>query len=191
MLGEGLFFKKSSPKCSLNVARDDHKAFLAPAIGGLEEWFKHTRTSSLRLLQAPDCGSGECLPYGCRAVAFRTISLLISSKNCPPPRTYQNWILCNLFLSTRIIGSIVWVVTYQPTKLEIGQNWRFWCKTSHLGVLLVHDPFQHLASAGEITKQEKWVYEDPALRLLTFHNFTHGTKLPQSLLPMFHFVVVE
>jgi len=33
------------------------------------------------------------------------------------------------------------------------QNWRFWCKMSYSEVLSVHDLLQHLASAGEITKQ--------------------------------------
>jgi len=75
---------------------------------------------------------------------------------------------------------------YQPTKLEIGQNWRFWCKTSHIGELWVHDILQHFASAGEIPKQGTWVYED--LALLTF---TYCTNLPQSLLPMFLFGAVE
>jgi len=38
---------------------------------------------------------------------------------------------------------------------EIGQNLRFWYKTSHFGVLSVHDLLKHLALAGEITKQGK------------------------------------
>jgi len=80
----------------------------------------------------------------------------------------------------------------------IGQNWRFWCKTSDFEVLSVHDLLQHLASAGEITKQGKSVYEDLALltlygdlALLTFYRFTLCTKLPQSLFPMFLFGAVE
>ena len=39
-------------------------------------------------------------------------------------------------------------------KLENGQNWRFWYKTSHFVILSVHDLLQHLATAGEITQQE-------------------------------------
>jgi len=38
-------------------------------------------------------------------------------------------------------------------KLENGKIWRFWCKTSHFEVLLVHDLLQHLATAGEILQQ--------------------------------------
>jgi len=53
----------------------------------------------------------------------------------------------------------------------------------------VNDLLQHLASAGEITKQGKTVYEH--LALFAFYRFTHCTKLPQSLLPMFLFGAVE
>jgi len=48
---------------------------------------------------------------------------------------------------------------------------------------------QYIASAGEITKQGKGVYED--LALLIFYRFTHCTKLPQALLLMFLFGAVE
>ena len=47
---------------------------------------------------------------------------------------------------------------------------------------------QHLASAGEITKQGQWVYEDPAL--LACYRFIHRAKLLQALLHMFLFSAV-
>ena len=53
----------------------------------------------------------------------------------------------------------------------------------------MHDLSQHLASAGERTKQGKSVYED--LASLTFYRYTHSTNLPQALLPMFLFGTVE
>jgi len=53
----------------------------------------------------------------------------------------------------------------------------------------VHDLLQHLASAGEITKQGKWVYED--LNHLTFYRLTNCSKLLRALLPMFLFGAVD
>ena len=58
---------------------------LAPATLCLQTGRKHTSTTSL--LQAPDCGSGECLPYGRGAVASRTISVLNFSRKGPPLTT--------------------------------------------------------------------------------------------------------
>ena len=84
----------------------------APAIGHLKERFKHTSTNSL--LQAPNCGSRECLtsgeaftirecltyegnasPRGGRAVAPRTISVLIFSKSGPLTTRIGNLVTCS------------------------------------------------------------------------------------------------
>jgi len=57
-------------------------AFHAPAVGRLEE---RADTGVFdTLLQAPDRGSGEYLPYGRHAVAPRIISVLIFSKTALP-----------------------------------------------------------------------------------------------------------
>ena len=57
------------------------------------------------------------------------------------------------------------VKRWQPEKLEIAKKWRFWCKTSHLEVLLVYDLLQHPA-----TQQGQRLYEE--LVLLAFYKFT-------------------
>jgi len=78
---------------------------------------------------------------------------------CPLAPLQITWqvITCQVDLSSQLEQS-----SYRY-KCRILQNWWFWCKTSHFEVLSVHDLLQHLASAGEITKQGKWAYEDLAL----------------------------
>ena len=66
---------------------------------------------------------------------------------------------------------------------------RFWYKTSHFEILLVHELLQQLTTAGEIMQQEYWLYDE--LALLAFYRITHCTKLPQVLLCMFIFGAVE
>jgi len=70
--------------------------------------------------------------------------------------------------------------------LEIGKNWRFWYKTSDLEILWVND---HIATAGETTQQESYLYDE--LALLSFYRFIHCTKLPRALLLMFLHGAVE
>jgi len=62
------------------------------------------RTSTNSLLQAPDCRSGVCLPYGRRSVAPRTIPVLIFSKNSPP-RTNIRKMVTGSPHQTRVRGS--------------------------------------------------------------------------------------
>jgi len=50
-------------------------------------------------------------------------------------------------------------------------------------------PTAHLATAGEITLQEWWLYDE--LALLAFYRSPHCTKLPRTLLFMFLFGTME
>ena len=63
------------------------------------------------------------------------------------------------------------------------------CGVKRVILKSAHDLLLHLESVGDITKQEKGVYDD--LAVITFYRFTHCTKLPQAPLPMFLFGTVE
>ena len=72
-------------------------------------------------------------------------------------------------------------------KLEIlVQNQSFWDIVGGATVLLQH---LRVATAGEITQQEFWLYDE--LALLAFYRFTPCTNLPRPLLFMFLHGAVE